>query len=222
MYATKDLLLLANRYAAARQIATSTLAREATGSSTWFERCATGRVTIRSATAVVQWLSDHWPKDLEWPVGIIRPQVGGGSRAGTLGDRPACITRGRRSGSSAAEAIGRRPGPEGSGGLVSPGPHPGQGGPAAGRPVAAPTGITPRNPFTPIGKVPGETRPAEYLVVATRSGEEVLTPIRTQRADAIGAKLTALNLTEKDVRGAVARAREAGSTSGAAPPSGER
>ena len=85
-----------------------------------------------------------------------------------------------------------------------------------------PVGITPRNPFTPIGKAPGETRPAEYLVVATRSGEEVLTPIRTQRADAIRAKLTALNLTAKDVRGAVARARKAVAAPGATPPSGER
>ena len=74
MYATQDILRLARRYAAARQIATSTLGRVATGSSTWFDRCETGRVTIRSATAVVQWLSDHWPKELEWPADIERPE----------------------------------------------------------------------------------------------------------------------------------------------------
>ena len=74
MYATSDILRLASRYAAARRIATSTLARVATGSSTWFDRCETGRVTIRSATAVVQWLSDHWPKELEWPADIERPE----------------------------------------------------------------------------------------------------------------------------------------------------
>ena len=74
MYAIRDILRLANRYATARQIATSTLAREATGSSTWFNRCVTGRVTIRSAISVVQWLSDHWPKGLEWPADIARPE----------------------------------------------------------------------------------------------------------------------------------------------------
>ena len=84
MYAIQDILLLANRYAAARRIAPSTLARVATGSSTWFDRCEAGRVTIRSAIAVVQWFSDHWPKELEWPADIERPARA--SRAGMAGD----------------------------------------------------------------------------------------------------------------------------------------
>lgn len=209
MYAIRDILRLANRYAAARHIATSTLAREATGSSTWFERCVTGRVTIRSATAVVQWLSDHWPKELEWPVDIVRPESG--SRAGVTGERLACVTRGRWS-ASVDEAIGRRPIPEGVEGLVSPEPRLEQEGSVSDRPAATPARITIRNPFTPIGKVPGESRPVEYLVVATRNGEAVLTPVRTPRADAIRAKLAPLNLTAKDVRGVVARVREAGAT----------
>ena len=209
MYAIQDILRLANRYATARHIATSTLAREATGSSTWFERCVTGRVTIRSATAVVQWLSDHWPKELEWPVDIVRPVSGSG--AGMTGGRLACVTRGRRS-ASVDESFGRRPVPEGVDGLVSPEPRPEQEGPVSEKSVAMPARIATRNPFTPVGKIPGEPRPVEYLVVATRNGEAVLTPVRTRRADAIRAKLAALNLTAKDVRGAVARAREAGAT----------
>ena len=84
MYAIQDILRLANRYAAARKIATSTLARVATGSSTWFDRCVTGRVTIRSAMAVVQWLSDHWPEGLEWPVDIARPETSSDSEAVAL------------------------------------------------------------------------------------------------------------------------------------------
>ena len=84
MYAIEDILRLASRYAAARRIATSTLGRVATGSSTWFDRCEAGRVTIRSATAVVQWLSDHWPNELEWPADIERPASA--SRAGMAGD----------------------------------------------------------------------------------------------------------------------------------------
>ena len=209
MYAIQDILRLANRYATARHIATSTLAREAAGSSTWFERCVTGRVTIRSATAVVQWLSDHWPNELKWPVDIVRPESGG--RAGMAGEWPACVTRGRWP-ASVDEAIGRRPVPEGGGSLGSPEPRLEQERPVSEDPVAMPARITTRNPFTPAGKVSGEPRPVEYLVVATRNGEAVLTPVRTRRADAIRAKLATLNLTAMDVRGAVAGAREAGAT----------
>lgn len=207
VYAIQDILRLANRYATARHIATSTLAREAAGSSTWFERCVTGRVTIRSATAVVQWLSDHWPKELEWPVDIVRPESGSG--AGMTGEWHACATRGRWP-ASVDEAIGRRPVPGGVDGLVSPEPRLEQEGPVSEKSVAMPARITIRNPFTPVRKVPGEARPVEYLVVATRNGEAVLSPVRTERADAIRARLAALNLTAKDVRGVVARAREAG------------
>ena len=209
MYAIQDILRLANRYATARQIATSTLAREATGSSTWFERCVTGRVTIRSATAVVQWLSDHWPRELEWPVDIVRPESGSG--AGPAGEWFACVTRGRWP-ASVDEAVGRRPVSDGVDGLVSPELRREQEGPVSEKPAATPARITIRNPFTPIGKVPGEPRPVEYLEVAIRNGEAVLTPVRTERADAIRAKLATLDLTAKDVRGAVARAREAGAT----------
>ena len=89
MYAIQDILRLANRYAEARHIATSTLARVATGSSTWFDRCVTGRVTVRSAIAVVQWLSDNWPKGLEWPADIARPECASGSPAAALMGPPA-------------------------------------------------------------------------------------------------------------------------------------
>ena len=89
MYAIQDILRLANRYAAARRIATSTLARVATGSSTWFDRCETGRVTIRSAIAVVRWLSDHWPRGLEWPADIVRPDGAPDSGAPALMGPPA-------------------------------------------------------------------------------------------------------------------------------------
>lgn len=68
-----DILALASCYAKYKYIAASTLAREATGSSTWLKRCESGRVTIRSAIAVVQWFSDHWPKNLDWPSDIPRP-----------------------------------------------------------------------------------------------------------------------------------------------------
>lgn len=68
-----DIVRLADRYADARQVTRSTLAREVTGSSTWFERCRDGRVTIRSAIAVVEWLAEHWPEGVAWPEEIPHP-----------------------------------------------------------------------------------------------------------------------------------------------------
>ena len=83
-----DVLTLASSYARIKQIAASTLSREATGSSTWLKRCESGRVTIRSAIAVVQWLSEHWPDDFDWPSDIPRPAPTRGSfSASYLPDR---------------------------------------------------------------------------------------------------------------------------------------
>ena len=81
MHQICDILTLAGCYMRARRIAPSTLAHRAVGSSTWLERCATGNVTMRSAIAFVQWLSNHWPFGLEWPAGIARPAPERGSPA---------------------------------------------------------------------------------------------------------------------------------------------
>ena len=74
MHTIREILSLAERYAAARRISATTLARQATGSSTWLERCERGRVTFESASAFVAWLSEHWPPGLEWPPDIERPE----------------------------------------------------------------------------------------------------------------------------------------------------
>ena len=71
-----EIQTLSEHYVVARRITHATLARNATGSSTWLERCAQGRVTIQSAIAYVEWLSEHWPPGLEWPEGIERPNGG--------------------------------------------------------------------------------------------------------------------------------------------------
>ena len=76
-----DILTLAECYMRARRIAPSTLAHRAIRSSTWLDRCATGNVTMRSAIAFVQWLSNHWPFGLGWPAGIERPEPQPGSPA---------------------------------------------------------------------------------------------------------------------------------------------
>ena len=50
---------------------------------------------------------------------------------------------------------------------------------------------------------------AEYFEVEARAGQLVLTPVRIQRADAVRAKLTELNLGDSDLAAAVAWARNA-------------
>lgn len=74
-----DLLVVARRYAQARDIAMTTLGTYAAGDGKFFGRLAEGRVTIRRAKAVGQYLSDHWPDGLEWPPSIPRPEPSGDS-----------------------------------------------------------------------------------------------------------------------------------------------
>ena len=70
-----------------------------------------------------------------------------------------------------------------------------------------------RNPFTPPGKTAGGPGPVESLEVATLNGQVVFAPFRSQRADAVRAKLAELDLTARDVRDAVTWAREEMATS---------
>ena len=78
MHTIPEILSLAERYAAARGLRPATLSRQATGSSTWLERCEKGHVTFDSATRFVGWLGEHWPPGLAWPPDIARP---GGAQA---------------------------------------------------------------------------------------------------------------------------------------------
>lgn len=72
MYA-KNLLRLGEIYADARGIALASLGTYMTRDARFFERVESGRVTIRRTERALQWLSDHWPSDSEWPSDIPRP-----------------------------------------------------------------------------------------------------------------------------------------------------
>lgn len=50
--------------------------------------------------------------------------------------------------------------------------------------------------------------PSEYFEVEAVDGRLMLTPVRLQKADAVRAKLAALGIDERDVRDAVAWARQ--------------
>ena len=68
--------------------------------------------------------------------------------------------------------------------------------------------LTGNNQLTLPESVTNKLGPVEYFEVEIRNGQLVLTPVRTQRADAARAKLAELDLTEHDISDAVAWARQ--------------
>lgn len=70
--------------------------------------------------------------------------------------------------------------------------------------------LTAKNQLTLPKSATAAVGPAEYFDVQTRDGQIILTPVRIQRADAVRAKLAALDLAPQDIDDAVAWARRAG------------
>ncbi|TDP46036.1 hypothetical protein DES42_104117 [Zavarzinia compransoris] len=70
-----SLLALAEAYASARNLALSSVSLYAARNGALLPRLRAGAdgLTIRRRDAIVQWFSDHWPTDLDWPHGIPRP-----------------------------------------------------------------------------------------------------------------------------------------------------
>ena len=69
--------------------------------------------------------------------------------------------------------------------------------------------VTAKNQITLPKSVTAAVGATEYFEVEARNGQIILTPVRVHRADAVRAKLAALNLTEEDVADAVAWVRKA-------------
>ena len=70
--------------------------------------------------------------------------------------------------------------------------------------------VTSKNRLTLPKSVTNAVGPAEYFDVEARDGQIILTPVRIQRADAVRAKLAALELSEQDVSDAVTCSRKSG------------
>jgi hypothetical protein len=68
--------------------------------------------------------------------------------------------------------------------------------------------LTAKNQLTLPKSITNEVGETEYFDVRVEGGEIILTPVKIQRADAVRAKLAALDLSEQDVADAVAWARE--------------
>ena len=68
--------------------------------------------------------------------------------------------------------------------------------------------MTSKNQLTLSKSIVGQVGSPEYFDVEVKAGQVILTPVRIQRADAVRAKLAELNLSESDVKDAVAWARQ--------------
>jgi antitoxin component of MazEF toxin-antitoxin module len=68
--------------------------------------------------------------------------------------------------------------------------------------------LTSKNQLTLPKSVTQQIGAAEYFEVTVQSGQIILTPVRIQRADAVRAKLAALDITEEDITNAVDWARQ--------------
>lgn len=69
-----QLLLLATTFAGVSQSTLPTIGRLALNDNTFFHRLKSGDgFTVRTADKLLQWFSDNWPENTEWPEGIERP-----------------------------------------------------------------------------------------------------------------------------------------------------
>lgn len=71
---TSELVDLAEAYGTHRGLKLSTVSTYAAADGKYFKNLKDGAgCTLRKAAALIQWFSDHWPADLEWPRSIPRP-----------------------------------------------------------------------------------------------------------------------------------------------------
>lgn len=71
----RNILFLAERYRAARNLSLKTVSVYAAGRGGFLTELAAGErgITLARRDRILQWFSDHWPDDLEWPAAIPRP-----------------------------------------------------------------------------------------------------------------------------------------------------
>lgn len=68
--------------------------------------------------------------------------------------------------------------------------------------------LTAKNQLTLPKSITREIGDAEYFEVKVEDGQIILTPVKIQRADAVRAKLAAIDVSEQDIADAVAWARQ--------------
>ena len=71
---TESIMQLCEVYARRHGLSLSTVSTYAAAAGDFYARLRRGHdLTTRRAARVVQWFSDHWPADVDWPAEIPRP-----------------------------------------------------------------------------------------------------------------------------------------------------
>ncbi|MCT4576849.1 hypothetical protein [Donghicola sp.] len=71
-----DLITLANMLSKHRELSLSTVSVYAANDGKFFNRLQEGgSCTFRTAARLMNWFSENWPSDLDWPEGIERPSA---------------------------------------------------------------------------------------------------------------------------------------------------
>jgi hypothetical protein len=74
----KSLEVLVERYCLETNRSEGGVLSEAIGNNHILKRArekpASTKLTIRSYERIIQWLSDRWPDDCDWPDSIVRPE----------------------------------------------------------------------------------------------------------------------------------------------------
>ena len=71
---SKNIYRLASRYAMLRGMSLASLGTYAVRDGTFLKRLPVGRVTLRRAELLLQYISDNWPEGIDWPSYIDRPK----------------------------------------------------------------------------------------------------------------------------------------------------
>ena len=99
----QHLMSCATAFAQKRNVKLTTLGRKAANDSPFFTRLKDNRTsfTARKYDEIIQWFSDHWPADLEWPHGVARPLIVARAASGKANGRG----QARADGTTSGEAV---------------------------------------------------------------------------------------------------------------------
>jgi len=74
MLTENELLLVIDAYAAATDASDKTISSRVFDDGKKLAALRDGKdISVRRANLALQWFSDNWPDDAEWPRGIVRP-----------------------------------------------------------------------------------------------------------------------------------------------------
>ena len=69
-----NLAKLVDRYGASRGLTASTIGKMCASDGRFFSRLREGKTfTVRNYDDLIQWFSDNWPSDAQWPEEVGRP-----------------------------------------------------------------------------------------------------------------------------------------------------